>query len=411
MGGGKQAGAALRLVLVHPSPVCSRHPAVSRNVYKMGTVGRLTGLSPALLRAWERRYSFLTPQRGPGRQRLYTDEDLAVLRRVRQLTDEGRSIGEVAALGRRALLAAARPPAPAPELVQAGASLLPSDAQRVMDAQNDAVVAAGRDGLIVYANRAARELLGWRPDELIGQPLTVLMPSRMKAAHRVGLERYFTTRVPRLIGRTVRVPAVTRSGQEIEVDLSLGIQDDMVVASLRALRDPVGVEGTRSLAAAVKATTLLAARLQPDQVLGSVVDSLVADFDAALARIWVLDAANHQLLLRASAGLSRQTTGSSRARIDLRTYPYKVGIVARSGQPFVRNGLLGDPHFDQAWVTRERVASAAVLPLTCAGVLVGVIASFFRQPISDETLDILGALASVVGASLPPQGQSASRHT
>jgi len=67
---------------------------MSQGPYKVGTMAKLTGLSPAVLRAWERRYGLLHPERGPGGQRLYTDQDLLVLRRVRQLLDEGRSIGE-----------------------------------------------------------------------------------------------------------------------------------------------------------------------------------------------------------------------------------------------------------------------------------------------------------------------------
>ena len=79
---------------------------MTQGLYKMGTISRMTGLSPILLRAWERRYALIAPQRGPGGQRLYTAEDLDVLRRAQELLKSGRSIGEVAALGREALLVA-----------------------------------------------------------------------------------------------------------------------------------------------------------------------------------------------------------------------------------------------------------------------------------------------------------------
>jgi DNA-binding transcriptional MerR regulator/methylmalonyl-CoA mutase cobalamin-binding subunit len=76
-------------------------------LYKMSVVVRLTGFSPTLLRAWERRYGLLKPQRGKGGQRLYTEDDLRVLRRIRQMLAEGRSIGEAALMGRRELLRSA----------------------------------------------------------------------------------------------------------------------------------------------------------------------------------------------------------------------------------------------------------------------------------------------------------------
>ncbi len=76
----------------------------SPQAYKMGTIAQLTGFSPAVLRAWERRHGLLVPERTAGGHRLYTQDDLKVLRRVRLLLDRGRSIGEIAALGRPALL-------------------------------------------------------------------------------------------------------------------------------------------------------------------------------------------------------------------------------------------------------------------------------------------------------------------
>ncbi|MCO5165558.1 MAG: MerR family transcriptional regulator [Planctomycetes bacterium] len=82
----------------------------ARPLHKMGTLARLTGLSPILLRAWERRYDLLRPERTAGGHRLYTEDDLRLLRRVQELLGQGRSIGEVAALGREALLRDASPP-------------------------------------------------------------------------------------------------------------------------------------------------------------------------------------------------------------------------------------------------------------------------------------------------------------
>lgn len=70
----------------------------------MRTISRMTGFSPALLRAWERRHGLLHPLRGSGGHRLYTDGDLRVLLRVRELIRQGRSIGEIAGFGRDALL-------------------------------------------------------------------------------------------------------------------------------------------------------------------------------------------------------------------------------------------------------------------------------------------------------------------
>lgn len=69
----------------------------------MGTMARLSGFSPVVLRAWEKRHGLLEPERGPGGHRLYTEYDLRVLRRVSVLLAEGHRIGEIALAGREAL--------------------------------------------------------------------------------------------------------------------------------------------------------------------------------------------------------------------------------------------------------------------------------------------------------------------
>lgn len=72
--------------------------------YKIKTIAERSGFSATLLRAWERRYAFLQPERQPSGHRLYTEDDLRVLKMVKLLLDRGQSVGEVAALGRESLL-------------------------------------------------------------------------------------------------------------------------------------------------------------------------------------------------------------------------------------------------------------------------------------------------------------------
>lgn len=61
-------------------------------------VARRTGLTPATLRAWERRYGVVEPHRSQGGQRLYSDRDVERLARLHRLSEAGRSISLVAGL-------------------------------------------------------------------------------------------------------------------------------------------------------------------------------------------------------------------------------------------------------------------------------------------------------------------------
>ncbi len=85
----------------------------------MRVVIRRTGLSPDLLRAWERRYGVVAPSRSDGGQRLYSDADIERLTLLRRATSLGRSIGQVAelddaALARLVVEDEAATPVPAP---------------------------------------------------------------------------------------------------------------------------------------------------------------------------------------------------------------------------------------------------------------------------------------------------------
>lgn len=68
--------------------------------YKIGTVAAMLGVSADLLRAWERRFGLVKPGRQAGKQRLYSEDDVALLRNIVARLAEGMSIGEAVAQGR-----------------------------------------------------------------------------------------------------------------------------------------------------------------------------------------------------------------------------------------------------------------------------------------------------------------------
>lgn len=69
-------------------------------MYRIQSAAEQAGVSPELVRAWERRYGLLDPERTDSGYRLYSDDDVAVLRGAKALVDQGRSISEVARIPR-----------------------------------------------------------------------------------------------------------------------------------------------------------------------------------------------------------------------------------------------------------------------------------------------------------------------
>jgi PAS domain S-box-containing protein len=86
---------------------------------------------------------------------------------------------------------------------------------------NDAIISADGRGYITYFNPAAERIFGYTPVDVIGQPLTVLMPERFRDAHRAGVARYLATGEARVVGRTVELVGRRQDGTEFPVELSL----------------------------------------------------------------------------------------------------------------------------------------------------------------------------------------------
>jgi DNA-binding transcriptional MerR regulator len=108
--------------------------------YPLRTAARLTGLSPALLRAWERRYGVVEPIRTPGGTRRYSGADLEKLRLVKAAVDAGHRISQVAQMDLAELQRRAETPeAPATgqqdEILAALDRLDAAEAQRLLSIQ------------------------------------------------------------------------------------------------------------------------------------------------------------------------------------------------------------------------------------------------------------------------------------
>jgi PAS domain S-box-containing protein len=91
----------------------------------------------------------------------------------------------------------------------------------ITQSASDAIIAADSDGRVTFWNNGARSLFGYREDEILGQPLTVLMPERYRDAHQRGLERVRSTGDQQTSGKTLEVDGRRKDGVEFPVELRL----------------------------------------------------------------------------------------------------------------------------------------------------------------------------------------------
>jgi len=148
------------------------------------------------------------------------EDQLAVLSVIRDIT-ERRALEET----RRQLdLARLRN---AEEIEAKNRALTQSEARyrQLTEGCLDAVVVADSTGVITLFNPSAERTFGYEAEEVVGQPLTVLMPENFRQLHCAGFSRYLTTREPRVVGRTVELRGLRKSGEEFPLELSLNAVD------------------------------------------------------------------------------------------------------------------------------------------------------------------------------------------
>jgi len=92
----------------------------------------------------------------------------------------------------------------------------------IVEAASDAVVSIDQRGDILFANQATTTIFGYEPAELIGQPLTILMPAYLRDLHRAGLKRYQETSHRHINWRGVELVGLRKDGAEFPIEVSFG---------------------------------------------------------------------------------------------------------------------------------------------------------------------------------------------
>jgi len=94
---------------------------------------------------------------------------------------------------------------------------------RVMvETASDAVVCIDERGAILLANPATTKVFGYDPADLIGKPLTMLMPEYLRKLHEDGFRRYSATGQRHINWQGTELTGLRKNGQEFPVEISFG---------------------------------------------------------------------------------------------------------------------------------------------------------------------------------------------
>lgn len=80
------------------------------------------------------------------------------------------------------------------------------------------VVVVNDDGTVINVNTCFEQVLGWSQAEIEGQRITLIIPSAFRDSHNLSFARYFITEKSEILNHPIKLKAVTKSNEEIEME-------------------------------------------------------------------------------------------------------------------------------------------------------------------------------------------------
>ncbi|MDO9300687.1 MAG: PAS domain S-box protein, partial [Anaerolineales bacterium] len=110
--------------------------------------------------------------------------------------------------------------------------------QTLLEVMPDGVLAVNAEGNIIVANAQIEALFGYRREELLGQPIEMLLPERNRVIHPRHRDGYLAAPKTRTMGSGLELYARRKDGSEFPVDISLSaVETEQGRTAISVIRD------------------------------------------------------------------------------------------------------------------------------------------------------------------------------
>lgn len=155
-----------------------------------------------------------------------------------------------------------------------------------IETANDAVLCMDESGAILLANPATIRIFGYEPAELIGKPVTLLMPEVLRKAHDDGFRRYLATGQRHINWQGTDFTGLRKNGQEFPVEISFGevtVDGDRIFAGF--VRDVTERKQSEELRSSLRETQVELARISRLTTMGELAASIAHEVNQPLTAI------------------------------------------------------------------------------------------------------------------------------
>lgn len=89
----------------------------------------------------------------------------------------------------------------------------------VLDTVGEGIITIDTSSTIIMVNREVQHIFGYEQQELIGQPLPLLMPKKEGEAHQLGMKRYLQSQIAQILGQRVEVEGQRKDGSIFPLEI------------------------------------------------------------------------------------------------------------------------------------------------------------------------------------------------